>query len=108
MVYALLLFIAIALLGAAALFASGRFRRSVEGTHAAASNDGGLLGLVEPVATLPPVLLPARPGPDDVERLRLAVGLRGYRCDQVDEVLGELGAEIGRLNDELDALRKGL
>ncbi len=48
--------------------------------------------------------------PADVDRLRFAVGLRGYRMDQVDQVLDELrdqlaakdrkiadlGAELGR------------
>ena len=71
-------------------------------------------GFDQPVANLPPVLLPAEAEPSDVDRLRFAVGLRGYRMDQVDQVLDELrdqlaakdrqvadlAAELGRLRDE--------
>ena len=47
-----------------------------------------------PVANLPPVLLPADPVPGDVDRLRFSLGLRGYRMDQVDEVLDRLRDEL--------------
>ncbi len=47
-----------------------------------------------PVANLPPVLLPAAPVPGDVDRLRFSLGLRGYRMDQVDEVLDRLRDEL--------------
>ena len=51
-------------------------------------------GLTAPVANLPPVLLPAEPEPADVDRLRFSLGLRGYRMDQVDEVLDRLRDEL--------------
>ncbi len=51
-------------------------------------------GLAAPVANLPPVLLPAEPEPADVDRLRFSLGLRGYRMDQVDEVLDRLRDEL--------------
>ncbi|AIY01483.1 hypothetical protein ART_1884 [Arthrobacter sp. PAMC 25486] len=47
-----------------------------------------------PVANLPPVLLPSTPMPGDVDRLRFSLGLRGYRMDQVDEVLDRLRDEL--------------
>lgn len=47
-----------------------------------------------PVANLPPVLLPAAPVPGDIDRLRFSLGLRGYRMDQVDEVLDRLRDEL--------------
>lgn len=50
--------------------------------------------LGDPVANLPPVLLPAVPVPGDIDRLRFSLGLRGYRMDQVDEVLDRLRDEL--------------
>ncbi len=35
-------------------------------------------------------------GAEDLSALRLAVGVRGYRMDQVDEVLDRLGEELTR------------
>lgn len=124
-----LLFLALALVGAVAFLLVGSRRGGAAGT----GHDGGaagtghdgvaegigpragslgagpaggrsaeIVGLAEPIASLPPVLLPEHPVPADIERLRLAVGLRGYRCDQVDEVLDVLAAEIGRLTEELE------
>ncbi|MGX9900328.1 DivIVA domain-containing protein [Arthrobacter sp. SA17] len=46
------------------------------------------------MASLPPVLLPAHPKPSDVDHIRFALGLRGYRMDQVDQVLDELRDEL--------------
>ena len=40
------------------------------------------------------MLLPAEAEPSDVDRLRFAVGLRGYRMDQVDQVLDELRDQL--------------
>lgn len=51
-------------------------------------------GLLSPVANLPPVLLPQQPTPADVDRVRFSLGLRGYRMDQVDEVLDRLRDEL--------------
>jgi DivIVA domain-containing protein len=100
-----LIFLAIALIGAAlfvgADFASGPFRiRRAGGTVAD--------GFDDPVAALPPVLLPAQAGPADVDRLRFALGLRGYRMDQVDQVLDELRDQIAAKNGEIERLRAEL
>ncbi len=100
----LLAFVGVLLIGAMVFFAVGT-RRRLPGSDLEQTD--GILGLAEPVPSLPPVLLPDRPGPQDIARMRLGVGLRGYRCDQVDEVIGVLAEEIGRLNDELDATRLG-
>lgn len=51
-------------------------------------------GMAAPVANLPPVLLPDAPQPADVDKLRFSLGLRGYRMDQVDEVLDRLRDEL--------------
>ncbi len=48
----------------------------------------------DPLATVPPVLLPEDPTAQDVDRLRFAVGLRGYRMDQVDHTLRRLAAAL--------------
>ncbi len=57
-----------------------------------------------PVASLPPVLLPAAPSPADVDRLRFSLGLRGYRMDQVDEVLDRLRDELALKDAEIARL----
>ncbi|MET1065745.1 MAG: DivIVA domain-containing protein [Arthrobacter sp.] len=111
-----LVFLAIALVGAAFVLGTGRASKVFRGRRGA--DDGGLRalddGFDQPVANLPPVLLPAEVEPADVDRLRFAVGLRGYRMDQVDQVLDELrdqlaardrrisdlGTELRRLRDE--------
>ncbi|WP_326961584.1 MULTISPECIES: DivIVA domain-containing protein [unclassified Arthrobacter] len=91
-----LVFLAIALAGAAFLFGTGRASRVFRGRRGSdhdaleALNDG----FDQPVANLPPVLLPAEAVASDVDRLRFAVGLRGYRMDQVDQVLDELREQI--------------
>ncbi|MGP4031429.1 DivIVA domain-containing protein [Pseudarthrobacter sp. 1C304] len=111
-----LVFLAIALVGAAFLLGAGRASGLFRGRRP--RDDGGQRalddGFDQPVANLPPVLLPADVEPSDVDRLRFAVGLRGYRMDQVDQVLDELrdqlaardrkiadlGTELGRLRHE--------
>jgi DivIVA domain-containing protein len=107
-----LIFLAIALVGAAFLLGSGRPSGFLRGRRGADAGEAGALadGFDQPVANLPPVLLPAEAEPADVDRLRFAIGLRGYRMDQVDQVLddlrdqlavkdrkiADLGAELGR------------
>lgn len=49
-------------------------------------------------------LPPGQLGPADVEALRLGVGLRGYRMDEVDQVLDRLAAELARRDAALAAL----
>ena len=62
-------------------------------------------GFDEPVASLHAVLLPADAGPADVDRIRFAVGVRGYRMDQVDQVLDELKDQLARKDREIARLR---
>ncbi len=66
------------------------------------------LGLVQPVASLPPVLLPDVPSARDVDAVRFGLGLRGYRMDQVDEVLDRLAAELDRRDALIRQLRAQL
>ena len=115
-----LVFLAIALVGAAFLLGTGRAssfraRRRTGAGELRALDDG----FDQPVANLPPVLLPAEAEPADVDRLRFAVGLRGYRMDQVDQVLddlrdqlatkdrkiADLGAQLGRNGAQLGRKR---
>ncbi len=59
--------------------------------------------LVEPTSSLSYVPLPDdRLTPGDLESLRLDTGLRGYRMDQVDEVIGRLADEIASLRERLE------
>jgi DivIVA domain-containing protein len=67
---------------------------------------GDGLGLVEPVASLPPVLLPDEPSADDVDAVRFGLGLRGYRMDQVDEVLDRLAAALAERDAVIADLRQ--
>lgn len=62
-------------------------------------------GLSAPTSSLPPVELPAEPRADDVDHLRFAVGLRGYRMDQVDAVLDGLRDRIAAQDREIARLR---
>jgi DivIVA domain-containing protein len=107
-----LVFLAIVLIGVAVLLGTGLapkiFRRRRD-TGAGVSFDDGF---DEPVASLPPVLLPEPAAPADIDRLRFAVGLRGYRMDQVDQVLDDLrdqiiakDQKIAALGEELERLR---
>ncbi|MGM7668783.1 DivIVA domain-containing protein [Microbacterium sp. A93] len=61
--------------------------------------------LADPVRLVPPVLLPPDPSPEDVDRLRFAPGLRGYRMDQVDEALQMLAAALAERDAEISRLR---
>ncbi|HEY6793492.1 MAG TPA: DivIVA domain-containing protein [Kineosporiaceae bacterium] len=46
--------------------------------------------------------------PEDVEALRFTPALRGYRMNQVDEVLDRLGQELRWRDDEIGRLRAAL
>ena len=104
-----LVFLAIVLIGATVWAGaggpSGIFRR---GRTGAGPLDDGLLGagFEQPVANLPPVLLPAEAAPADVDRVRFSLGLRGYRMDQVDQVLDELRDQLAAKDGEVERLRK--
>ena len=63
-------------------------------------------GLDDPASSLPGRGLP--PGPftlRDVDRVRFSPALRGYRMDEVDDVVDRLVDELRRLEDEVAALR---
>lgn len=82
-----LIFLAVIVAAAVALYVVGLNKPNPE---SAVYGDA----LEAPVASLPPVLLPDAPVAADVDRLRFSLGLRGYRMDQVDEVLDRLRDEI--------------
>jgi DivIVA domain-containing protein len=65
-------------------------------------------GFEEPPANLPPVLLPANAAPQDVDSVRFALGLRGYRMDQVDQVLDELRDQLAASRQEVETLKERL
>jgi DivIVA domain-containing protein len=93
----LLLVLAILLVGGTALLVSGRTppaRFRAIGRSIAAE------AMAPPVASLPPVLLPDSPTARDVDALRFGLGLRGYRMEQVDQVLDRLAGAL----DERDAV----
>lgn len=93
-----LVFFAIAVVGAVLFLGAGMARSS--------RNAGA--GLDEPVPNLPPVLLPAGAKASDVDRVRFALGLRGYRMDQVDEVLDELRDQLTARETEIERLKRAL
>lgn len=129
-----LLLVILAVLGAGfvVVMALGRFTRPTEPapdekeleadpTPAArnqADDDGALVrrwkrgevpmvrGLVEPAQNLPPVLLPDDPDSSDVDRLRFSAGFRGYRMDQVDDVLDILRDALAAKEQRLAELEK--
>jgi DivIVA domain-containing protein len=101
-----LVFLAIVLIGVTAIFGTDLgakiFRKKPSSTPL---TDGGF---EEPVASLPPVLLPEEAKPDDIDRVRFALGLRGYRMDQVDQVLDELRDQLAASRHEVEILKARL
>ena len=95
-----LIFVAVAVAAAAALYVVGLNRGEPD---AAVYADA----LAAPVANLPPVLLPGKPEPADVDKLRFSLGLRGYRMDQVDEALDRLRDELTAKNERIRQLEAG-
>lgn len=88
-----LVFLAIVLVGAALYLGAGIVRGRSLGS-----------GLEQPVPNLPAVLLPEDAKPVDVDSLRFALGLRGYRMDQVDQVLDELRDQLQAKDREIQRL----
>ncbi|KNH16931.1 hypothetical protein ACU18_12280 [Arthrobacter sp. ZBG10] len=97
-----LVFVAIALVGAVLWVSVGRRALKVAARPVPDLLEGGF---EQPAANLPPVLLPARARPEDVDRVRFSLGLRGYRMDQVDEVLDELRDQLAARERDVTALR---
>ncbi|MEJ1113962.1 DivIVA domain-containing protein [Paenarthrobacter sp. CCNWLY172] len=88
-----LVFLAIVLIGAVLYLGAGMVRGRSIGA-----------GLDDPVAGLPPVVLPSKAKPSDVDSLRFALGLRGYRMDQVDQVLDDLRDQLHAKDQEIERL----
>jgi len=66
-------------------------------------------GLDAPTSSLPPTGLPeGYLGAQDLERVRFAPALRGYRMDQVDAALDRVAAELARRDEEIDRLQAAL
>ena len=100
-----LVFLAIVLVGAVAWASLGRRAKGAGDRPLPALLDGGF---EQPPANLPPVLLPAGAAPEDVDRVRFSLGLRGYRMDQVDQVLDELRDQLAARQQEVEELRARL
>ncbi|MFJ5860617.1 DivIVA domain-containing protein [Pseudarthrobacter sp. NPDC092439] len=105
-----LVFLAIALVGAVLWTGLGRRPGAVGEAGAGRAADRPLPvlldgGLPQPPANLPPVLLPSHATPEDVDRVRFSVGLRGYRMDQVDQVLDDLRNQLAAREAEIEELR---
>jgi DivIVA domain-containing protein len=74
---------------------------------AVAVGRGGGLSPVDPDVVRP--ALPESPmSADDVESLHFAVVFRGYRMDQVDDVLDRLGRELTERDDRIIELESRL
>jgi DivIVA domain-containing protein len=90
------LLIVLAVLAAVAAVAAGKVRG----------------GLPEPTSTRPDVELAGEDlgpvGTDDVDQVRFSVGFRGYRMDEVDDVLDRLGLELGARDEQIRELREQL
>lgn len=97
-----LVFLAILLVGAVLWATLGQRGRSATPGSALGSLEEGF---GQPVANLPPVLLPAAAVAADVDRIRFGLGLRGYRMDQVDQVLDDLRDQLAARDLELASLR---
>jgi len=64
-------------------------------------------GLDAPASSLPEIGLPeGEVEPLDLDALRFAPALRGYRMDQVDQTLDRLAAELARRDAEIARLRE--
>ncbi|MDP9888126.1 DivIVA domain-containing protein [Pseudarthrobacter enclensis] len=97
-----LVFLAVVLVAAVLWAGLGLRPRKTNAAGLPALLDGGF---EEPPANLPPVLLPEHAVPADITRLRFSLGLRGYRMDQVDQVLDELRDQLAARDAELAELR---
>ncbi|MEU0372506.1 DivIVA domain-containing protein [Streptomyces sp. NPDC006283] len=74
----------------------------VGGSDSAALPEAAPEQLVDPLPSDRPV------GRADIDALRLPVGVRGYRMDDVDDVLGRLGAELAERDARIAELESAL
>ncbi len=65
-----------------------------------------LPGLAGQLPALPPILLPDPPAAEDVTAIRFGRALRGYRTDQVHEVLDSLAGALAERDAQIEALRR--
>lgn len=93
-----LVFLAVVLIGAALFLGAGITRSGRRRGD----------GLGEPVANLPPVVVPEHATGQDVDRIKFSLGLRGYRMDQVDQVLDELKNQLESRDREIERLTLAL
>ncbi len=63
--------------------------------------------LSEPTRTRPDTRLPVVPSAEDVAGVRFDTAARGYRMDQVDDVLARLAARLAEQEDEIARLGGG-
>lgn len=77
----------------------------VFGVAAVAAGKGGAMAAAPPDRP-GPGLPPGPLGAGDLERLRFAVGLRGYRMDEVDAVLDRLAAELTARDERIAELER--
>ena len=94
----LLIVLALLIIGGVAVLLSRARQKADPGRHFESMPEP-IVGLIEHNASLPPVLLPEHPRATDIDKVRFSLGFRGYRCDQVDDTLDVLSAEISRLEN---------
>jgi len=98
--------VVLAVVAAVAAVAAGAWRRGPAGAPGA-PDAADALGLPEPTTTVPPLELPAdRFTADDIDGLHFSLGLRGYRMDEVDQVLDRISGELRSRDAELARLRE--
>lgn len=67
------------------------------------------LGLPEPTTTIPTLHLPTdQLTATDVDRVRFSIGFRGYRMDEVDQVLDRLSGELSSRDAQIAELHERL
>jgi DivIVA domain-containing protein len=95
--------VVLAVVAAVAAVAAGVWRGGPVDAHDAAEGPG----LPEPTTTVPPLELPVdRVTADDVDGLHFSLGLRGYRMDEVDQVLDRIASELRSRDAEVALLRE--
>jgi DivIVA domain-containing protein len=94
--------VVLAVVAAVAAVAAGVWRGGPVDAHDAVG-----VGLPEPTTTVPPLELPAdRFTADGVDGLHFSLGLRGYRMDEVDQVLDRISSELRSRDAEVALLRE--
>ena len=79
----------------------------IAGIAVVAAGRGTGLPPAEPVRSARAALPPGDVSREDVDALRFTLALRGYRMDEVDEVLDRLTAELDRRDARIAELEAG-